>query len=367
MSNTNSALMVANTQTLQATNVPEAPTPSAASLRASQKAALIIAALGPEAAGPIIEKISDTHLRAFARAYAQLETIPRDALMGVAEEFVSCLSTDENTIKGGFDETRSLLGQFISSDQIVRLMDDIDVPGGQTIWEKLERTSDEALATYLSKENHQSIAIVLSKLTTEKASSVLGLLDIELAQAIVERLSKPLQARREALAVLSKKIEREFLAPLRDSSNARNPGEMIGAMMNNIASEKRDTLLSYINSNIPEIVPDLRKSMLTFEELSTRVPPNSIPIIIKEMEVDTFLKAVKFGRQNAPSSTDFIFKNISQRMAKQYEEQLEAMANVPVNEAEGAQASFMKSVRQLVKAGEIELIEIVADEGDEAV
>lgn len=331
-------------------------------LKASQKAALIVAALGPEAAGPIIEKIGDTHLRAFARAYAQLETVPKSVLTNVAQEFVSCLSTDENNIKGGFDETRSLLGQFISSDQIVRLMDDIDVPGGQTIWEKLERTSDEALAEYLAGQNLQMVAIVLSKLTTEKASSVLGLLETETAQAVVVRLSKPLQARREALAVLSTRIEREFLAPLRDSSNARNPGEMIGAMMNNIASEKRDQLLSFITSEIPEIMGDLRKSMLTFQELSTRVPPNAAPIVIKELEPDIFLKAVKFGRQNAPSSVDFIFKNISQRMAKQYEEQLEAITNVPVNEGEGAQAEFMKTVRRLVKSGEIDLIDIVAEE-----
>lgn len=337
-------------------------TPFGQEMTAPQKAALVIAALGPEAAAPIVQKISDKHLRAFARAYAQLQTIPRNVLIKVVEDFNNCLTTDENKIKGGYEETRTILGQFISSEHIIRLMDDIDVPGGETVWGKLERTNDEALATYLSAQNLQSVAVILSKLTTEKASSLLGLLDTEMAQAVVVRLSKPLQVKREALDVLSETIAREYFAPLRDSSKSRNPGEMIGAMMNNIASEKRDQLLSFITSNIPEIMTDLRKSMLTFQELPTRVPPNSVPLVIKDLDVDIFLKAIQYGQKNAPASIDFIFNNISQRMVAQYKEQLEALSTVPVNQGEAAQADFMKVVRKLVKSGDILLIDIVSDE-----
>jgi len=335
-------------------------------LTTPQKAALIIAALGPEAAGPIIERIDDKHLRSFARAYAHLKTIPRSALQGVVEEFVGRLSSEDDGVKGGFEETRELLSQFISSDNIIRLMDDIDVPGGESVWEKLERAPDEALAGYLAKQNPQLIAVILSKINTEKASRILDFLETDIARQTIIRLSKPLQVKREALQVISDTIEREFLAPLRESKRTRNPGAMIGAMMNNVMSEKRQELLDFISSETPEILHDVRKSMLTFQDLPARVPPKAIPMVIKEMDVEDFLQAAKFGRQNAPSTVDFIFKNISQRMAQQYEEQMESLKKITVKEAEALQAAFMTIIRRLAAAGEFQLIEIKEEEDEDA-
>ena len=106
--------------------------------------------------------------------------------------------------------------------------------------------------------------------------------------------------------------------------------------------------------------------MLTFQDLSERVPPKAIPMVIKEMEVEDFLQASKFGRQNAPSSVEFIFKNISQRMAQQYEEQMESLKKISVKEAEATQAAFMAIVRRLAAANEIELIEIKEEDDEEA-
>ncbi len=334
------------------------------SLSNSQKAALVIAALGPEAAGPIIERIDDKHLRAFARAYAHFQTIPKSMLQSVVEEFVLCLSKDDDEMRGGFDETRELLSQFIGSDDIIRLMEDIDVPNGESVWEKIERTPDQLLADYLSKQNTQLIAVVLSRINTEQASRLIELLETDIAEKVIIRLSRPMKVSREVLMIMADRIEQEFLAPMRTSSKARNPGEMIGHMMNNVTSEKREKLLSFMTSEIPEIVTDVRKSMLTFQDLATRVPPQAITMVIKEMELDQFLLAAKFGKQNAPSCVEFMFKNISQRMAQQYEEQMDKMPTPDVKEAEAAQAVFMSHVRKLAAAGEITLIEIKEDEDD---
>lgn len=335
------------------------------SLTAPQKAALIVAALGPEAAGPVIERIGDKHLRAFTRAYAHMQTVPRAALKAVVEEFVSELVTEDNDFRGGLDETREFLSQFKTSDEITRLMDDIDLAGGESIWMKLERTDDDKLANYLATLRPQIIAVVLSKLNTEKASNVLNQIDSDIASNVILCLSKPLDVNSGALAILMETIEREFLAPMRKTKKTRNPGEMIGAMMNNVITEKRETLLEVITNAAPEILKDVRKSMLTFPDIPTRVPANAIPMAIKEVDLEDFLLAVKFGRQNAPSSVDFIFSNISQRMVAQYEEQLEELKMTSVKDAEIAQANLMSVIRKLAKSGEITLVEETSPEDDE--
>ena len=334
-------------------------------LTASQKAALIVTALGPEAAGPIIERIGDKHLRAFTRAYAQMQSIPREALKAVVEEFLSALKPDDNKIHGGVNVTREFLSQFKSNDEITALMEDLDAPSGQNVWSKLERADDEELADYLITQRPQIIAVILSKLNTEKASTLLNRMESDIAGKVILCLSRPLNIDPEALKILSDTIEREFLTKAKATTKAGNSsGEMIGAMLNNIVTEKREALLEVITASVPEIMKDVRKSMLTFPEIPTRVPPNAIPMAVREMEQDDFLLAVKYGRENAPESADFIFKNISQRMAAQYEEDMEKLNISSVEAAETAQAQFMSIIRGLAKSGEIMLIEVATEEAD---
>jgi len=337
-------------------------------LTAPQKAALVIAALGPEAAGPIIERVEDKHLRAFARAYSHLQSVPQAALKVVVEEFVGRLSTtsEGDDIKGGVEETREFLGKFIGSDDVFRVMDGINLPDAGSVWEKLDRASDEGLAKYLENQNPQVSAVVLSKINTEKASRILDVLDEEAAQKIITRLARAMHIKPDVLQVLSNTIERDFLTVQTDEPESRNPGEMIGGMMNNIMSSKRDNLMSFIAESVPDILSDVRKAMLTFQDIPERVPAKAVPMAVKEIDHNLFLQAAKYGRQNAPSSVDFIFENISQRMRKQYEEEMEKLKHIPVNEAEAAQATFMTIVRKLAASGEIELNDIEIEEDEEA-
>lgn len=340
-------------------------TPRKAGFTAPQKAALVIAALGPEAAGPIIERIGDKHLKAFAEAYAHLQKIPRKELLAVVGEFVGHLADESDEMKGGFDEARELLAHFKGGESTTKLLDDVDAPGGRSVWQKLEGVADDAIARYLEKQNPQTVAVILSRLDTDKASSVLGNLPPAMAQQAIVRLSRPMAVRREALKVLGDAVDRDFLAPARAAAKAKRPGLAIGAMMNNLSAEQRDEFLKFIETQTPDIIADVKSCILTFQDLPSRLPPNACPLVVREMEADAFLKAAKYGKQNAPETIEFIFKNISQRMKQQYEEQIEALKQVTVADAEAAQAALMSTVRRLVSSGEIALNKIETGEEEQ--
>jgi flagellar motor switch protein FliG len=333
---------------------------------APQKAALVIAALGPEAAGPIIERIGDKHLKAFAEAYAHLQKIPRKDLLAVVNEFVAHLGDGGgDDLAGGMEGARELLAHFKGAEGTTKILDDIDAPGGRTVWQKLDAVADNQIARYLERQNPQTAAVILSRLNTDKASSVLGCLEPELAQQVIVRLAKPMAVRREALKVLAEAVEREFLAPARAAAKAKRPGLAIGAMMNNLSAEQRDTFLQFIETQTPDILDDVKSCILTFQDIPKRLPANAAPLVVREMEGDAFLKAAKYGKQNAPETIEFIFKNISQRMKQQYEEQMEGLKQVTVADAEAAQALFMSTVRRLVASGEITLNKVETGEEEQ--
>lgn len=333
---------------------------------AAQKAALILAALGPDAAGPLIERVGDQHLRTFTEAFARLKTIPREELLAVVSEFLGHFEGGEGALKGGFEEAKSLIAHFKGEDPTKRLLEDVSAPGGPTIWRRLEGVKDAALADYLAQQHPQVVAVVLSRLNSEKASSVLGKFEIGLAQKVVRRLAAPMPVRKEALRVLADTIEREFLLPAKKAAKAHKPGEMVGALMNNLPADKRDALLKFIQDEAPDIFEDVKSVILTFQDIPARVPANAVPMLVREVESDVFLKAIKYGKQNAPEAVAYIFKNISQRMGQQYEEQMGAMKQVTVMDAEAAQQQVMAGLRRLVASGEITLVEPASEGGGDA-
>lgn len=331
-----------------------------------QKAALIIAALGPEAAGPIIERIGDKHLKAFAECYARLQHVPRNDLVSVVAEFLTRVSTDEDGgLKGGFEQARDLISRFRTPEEATKIFDTIDVPGGRTVWQKLEAIADDEIAGYLGRQNPQMAAVVLSRLNLDKASAILAKLPDEMAQDVVTRLSKPAPIRPEALKALAASIETEFLAPMRKVEKKEKPGETIGAMLNNMSEEKRNSFLAFIEKNKPEILADVKASIMTFKDIPARVPAKAVPQITREVDVPTLLKAVKYGRQNAPETVEFLFSNISQRLVQQYDEQINDMQPVPLAEAEAAQSQVMVAIRRLVAEGVFELIPLRLETAEE--
>lgn len=335
-----------------------------APLSRAQKAALVLAVLGPDAAGPIIERVGDQHLRAFAEAYARVKRIPREQLTEIVAEFVSNFAGADGDIYGSFERAKELIAHFKGEDPTDRLLEDVSAPGGPTVWQRLESVKDAAIAEYLTTQHPQVMAVVISKLNPEKASAVLGKLDLQVARKVVRRLSQPMQPRKEALRVLADTIERDFLLPAKRAAKAFKPGEMVGTLMNNMPSEKRDALMKFIEEDSPEILDDVKSVILTFQDIPARVPANAIPMLVREVEADVFLKAVKFGKQNAPEAVTYIFKNISQRMVGQYEEQMTAMKQITVLDAEAAQAAMMQGLRRLVASGDIKLVEPVSDDAD---
>lgn len=337
--------------------------PARPGFSAPQKAALIIAALGPEAAGPIVERIGDKHMKAFAEAYSRLQKIPRTELNAVVAEFLTHVTKEEgDTLKGGFDEARTLVAHFKGDEGATRLLDSLDAPGGRTVWQKLAALDDAALAAYLAGKSPRIIAVVLSRMDLDKASNVLSRLPEELTQNVVTRLAKPAAVRDDALAALANTINEELLAPARKEKKVERPGDKIGAMLNNMSEEKRESLLKFVEENAPELLAEVKAAILTFKDLPTRLPAKAVPQVTRDIDVQTILKAAKYGKKNAPETVEFIFANISQRLVQQYEEQMQEMKPIPITEAEAAQAQIMTAVRKLVASGAIELNKIEVEE-----
>ena len=322
----------------------------------AQKAAVIIGILGAEGAGPLLEQLDEGSLRNFAAAMSKLRRVPPELVRATVREFLEELELLEETVNGGLVQTREILQDYVAEAMLTRILEDIDLSSTQNVWKALATVDDQALAEFLAQEHPQTAAVVLSKLSAEHAAKVLGRLDDDLARSMVYGLTKASALDPGVVDTIAYSVSEDFLANQRTGGEAYKPAERIGTIMNYTRGDIRQSVLGFLDETQPELADAVRSTMFTFQDIHVRVDRRDVSAIVRSVEQDQLLKALKGAEENAPDVYEFMLSSISSRVAEQMRENLAEIEKIKVREAEDAQNAILKRVREMESAGEIKLI-----------
>ncbi len=335
----------------------------------SHKAAIVLASLSAETAAAIVEQISDAQLKSFAKAFCELKSVPPQLLHAVAEEFLSEVTKPNNDLAGGAEEARRVLGLMTEEDRASRILSDLTGggDGGSSVWERVGNVEDATLAAYVQKQRMPVAAAILAKLSHEKTAAVLNEAEEGYAKKILLELARKKPPSSAALEAIAQVLEEDLLKPAPGASGddedtsesekpgAGNAGAVVGEIVNNLPGAKRDAFLVHLQETDPEVGMAVKKALLIFEDLHERVPANGAPALMREIDRETLLTAIKHGEKNAAETVKFLFGNISKRMVEQYKEDLAEMDAPPEAVGEAAQREITSAVRRLVREGEFKL------------
>ncbi len=341
----------------------------------AHKAAIVLASLSAETAASIVEEISDAQLRAFAKAFSELKAVSPQLLQAIAEEFLSEINKTDTDRTGGVDEGRRVLGLMTEEERANRILSELAGGGTSAVWVRIEKIDDETLASYVQAQRMPVAAAILAKLSFEKTASVLDLAEGDYAKQVLLELARKQPPSAEALDAIAAVLEEDLLKPAAGGGEAdgeeeggkpkSNAGVVVGEIINFLPGAKRDAFLAHLQEVDPEVGAEVRKAVLTFEELHARMPASGATALLRDLDREVLLAAIKYGETNAMETVEFLFGNISKRMVEQYKEELAAMEPPSQVDGENAQREVTTTVRRLVGAGEFKLIAIKTDE-DEA-
>lgn len=336
----------------------------------AHKAAIVLASLSAEAAAEIVDEMSDEELRNFAKAFSELKTVSPQLLEAVAEEFLAAASDPEQSdLAGGSAEARRVLTLMAKEERAERILADMGGGGDSAVWSRVEKVEDEELAEYVQAQRMPIAAAILSKLSYEKTAAVLNLTEGDYSQKVLLEVARKKPSSPDAMEAIANVLEEELLksAPAggdeeegdEDAPAAApkgNAGAKVGEIINYLPGVKRDALLEHFKEIDPEVGAEVRRAVLTFEELYTRMPASGATALLRDLDRDVLLKAIKYGETNAQETVEFLFGNISKRMVEQYKEELAEMDTPSEEDGESAQREVTTVVRQLVNDGEFKLI-----------
>lgn len=323
-----------------------------------EKAAMILAAIGPEPAASFLREIGQPDMERFAHSLSGLGTVPQEALDAVIVEFLEAL-TEGPEIAGGERTARRLLAGALGEGEADRLLggapDDAD--DSRSTWERLNDSPVPAIAGFLAAEHPQTAAVVLSELRPEVAAGVLERLDRGFAQNVVLRLSRVPSLDARVSDGLRAAIERDFLSALRLNLSKRRPAELIAGLMNNISTEARAGFLGYLEAQEPVLAQDVQRTMFTFEDISTRINGRDLAGALRDIPEETLLAALRHGQVADSPAVGFILGNLPRRLAERYVEDLGAMGDISRKEGEAAQIELTKTLLALARSGQLKFIE----------
>lgn len=323
----------------------------------AEKAAIILSILDPAEASEILQSFKHESVIKFAKVISSLKPVPSAVMTAVVADFLGELGESTN-VRGGEDQVRKLLSDFLDPDQVDQILSDVAGRNTRSVWERLGDAPNTKAAAYLQLEHPQTVAIILSKLRPDKAARILEEMDRNIAQMAVLRLSRIPNLSAPLLRKLETVIEDEFLSVMSRQMGSVKPAELIGDLMNNVSGSAREEFLENLGQVNQELQAEVLKVMFTFADIATRVEGRDLTRIMKAVEEEQLMLALKYSQETDNPSVDFILSNLSKRLAERMTEDLEAMDSVKAKDGEAAQMVVTNAIQKMAKMGELKLIEI---------
>ena len=316
-----------------------------------RKAAVLLVAVGEEAAKEILRALPEADVQRITEELADLRGITSELSAEIIEEFWELLETQNFVVQGGLDYASRLLidtfGKERADDLLTQVRRSQEAAQGNLA--KLQRTDPQQLGKLLDTEHPQTIALVLAHLDPRRASTVLDNLSEDHKVIAVQRLAEmrqfsPEMAQKVAL-ILHRRLE-----SVGDTARRSYSGfKAVADLMNRLNAEEAKKILESIEENQPELALSIRNLMFTFEDLIT-VPAATIREIVSGVDKRQLALALRGANEDLRAQ---IFKAMSSRAVEMLKEDMEVLGPVRSREVAQAQQEILNLARRLEAEGKV--------------
>src|SRR5688572_16113286 len=325
-------------------------------LSGPKRAAILMLALGEQYGGKVWAQLDDDEIRELSIVMSSLGTIEADVVEDLLLEFVSRMSAS-GALMGNFDATERLLTQYLPSERVTGIMDEIRGPAGRNMWEKLSNVQEEVLANYLKNEYPQTIAVVLSKLKPEHAARVLAILPEDMALDVIGRMLKMEAVQKEVIERVEQTLRTEFMSNL-SQTRRRDAHEVMAEIFNNFDRQTETRFITSLEEENRESAERIKALMFTFDDL-VKLDAASAQTLMRNIDKTKLAIALKGATDGV---RQFFLSNMSTRAAKMLVDDMAALGPVRLRDVDEAQALLVNLAKDMAARGEITLTKNRADD-----
>lgn len=313
-----------------------------------RKAAVVLAALGTEAATMVCSKLDELAVRTLAEEVARLDAIDTAEYRVILEQFyASCLKTER---LGGLNMAQEILTNTLGDNSSNELM--IHQGDGLDRLRQMADMDAHMIARRLSCEHPQTAAVLISQLSATKAAAVLQSLPDDRRGEILSRSASLQTLAPGTLQALAAGLDEMFIP--QDGKPLQTPDNTLSFLLEMVSNLDRPTqqaVMEDLFERDEELALQLKENLFTFEDL-LKLPDRALQTVLRAVDVRVLAMAMK-GLDS--TSRARVTDNLSERATQSLEEEIEALGPVRVADVETARGELANKARELEEAGDIAL------------
>ncbi len=325
-------------------------------LTAREKAAILMVALGEDAAGDIMKYLADFEIEDLTHIITELKSLPNDVQDRILEEFEQHLLAGEWVNQGGVDFARAALERAVGPRRAQEILNRITANTTAGFY-MLKNVSPEQLTPFISHEHPQTVALILSQLDPEQAAGILSQLPESVQSEVAYRIATLDNITPSVLKQIEESLETNLKDILGGHKDVGGP-KVVADMLNLTGSSVEKHILERLDAQDPEVAEHVRNMMFVFEDIHI-LTDREIQIILREVEQRDLVIALKTASEEVKNK---ILDNMSERVRAFVEEEMEFLGPMRLSEVEGIQLRIVQKIRQLEEQGQITIVRAAADD-----
>lgn len=317
----------------------------------TRKSAILLMSLGEDAAGSVLQYLSEAEVQQMGEAMANLTQVKHEEVSVILEEFrfeteqYSAIHVDSGSY------LKAVLSKALGANRAADLMENIfESSNSVSGMERLNQLEATEVVEIIRDEHPQIIATLLVHLDRPKATEVLAQLPERVRHDAIMRVAtfggvQP-AALKELTDVLNDMLSGEGVKRSR-LGGVRAAAEMVNLM----SSTQEESVIKHVRLQDEVLAQKMVDEMFLFENL-LEVEDKGIQLLLKEVDSESLVIALKGAPQEV---RDKFLKNMSTRAAEMLREDIEIRGPVRVSQVEAEQKSILQIVRRMADSGEIVL------------
>jgi flagellar motor switch protein FliG len=321
-------------------------------LDGTQKAAVLLMALGTDRAALVLRQLRESEVTEIMAEVARLPDVSAEVISEVLEEFEVTSQARRHMAVGGVEVARELLTASLGGDKAEEIFGRLAGTFVAAPFEFLRRIEPRMLLSFIRDEHPQCIALLLAHMSPDSAALVLSGLPEEEQRDVAVRIATMDKTAPEIIATVETALKQRLSSVTQQGDMSSAGGvQVLVELLNRSDRDTESRIFEQLEEHDPELADEVRARMFVFEDIIT-IDDRSVQQILRQVDSKDLALALKGVGDDVKHK---VMSNLSSRAAENLEADIEVLGPVRLAAVEEAQGKVVKVIRTLEEEGQIVL------------
>jgi len=322
-----------------------------ARMSGTQKAAILLLALGEDTASEIMKNLNEDEIKELGQYMTEFSHVGPKDVDRVMNEYY--LVAEKGRFLPAPPETKveylkNILTRAMGEEQAGRVVEKLVEGRGESALEQLKWHDPHTIAGFLAEEHPQVIAVILANMGDPTLSQqVIAALPESMQKDILTRYAQIRTIPDEWLEEIEASLEMD-LAAARPAADGSAIGEaQVARVLGSASAPMEDMLIDHLRSKNPELAERISRRIFSFADL-IKLDNYAVQLVLKRTTGKDLVLALKLADEPI---TRHLLRNMSDDSAAKVQTAVDGLGPVPMAQIEAAQKRIANTARILIEEG----------------